>query len=109
MPRVKCPHCGAGNQDATEEDTCWQCSSVLGSPVTRSESASRPSATMTGEPTQQLDVRMLQNIPADPPNPLRLQETRTPPPRVALNPVLILLGALLVFAVILLVYALTRH
>ncbi len=44
MPRVKCPHCGAGNQDATEQDTCWQCGNVLGAPVARTARSSPISA-----------------------------------------------------------------
>lgn len=107
MPRVKCPHCGAGNQDATEDDTCWQCSSVLGSPVTRAEGASRPSATITSEPTQQLSVEMLRNIPPADGTKLRLQEANTPS-RPALNPVIILLGALLIFVVFIALYILMR-
>src|SRR5262245_8002067 len=47
MPRVKCPHCGAGNQDATEQDTCWQCGNVLGAPVAR---APRPAPINMGTP-----------------------------------------------------------
>jgi hypothetical protein len=47
MPRVKCPHCGAGNQDATEQDTCWQCGNVLGAPVART---ARPSPISPGAP-----------------------------------------------------------
>ncbi|HZP83430.1 MAG TPA: hypothetical protein VFB21_17430 [Chthonomonadaceae bacterium] len=47
MPRVKCPHCGAGNQDATEQDTCWQCGNVLGAPVTRTP---RPAPMNMGTP-----------------------------------------------------------
>jgi hypothetical protein len=47
MPRVKCPHCGAGNQDATEQDTCWQCGNVLGAPVART---ARPSPISAGTP-----------------------------------------------------------
>lgn len=108
MPRVKCPHCGAGNQDATEDDTCWQCSSVLGSPVMRTEGASRPSATMTSEPTQQLNVEMLRNLAPKEPNPPLMQETKTPAPRPALNPALILIAALLVCILILIIFALTR-
>ena len=55
MPRVKCPHCGAGNQDATEQDTCWQCGNVLGAPVERSPTPARASIAEAGAPTQQLD------------------------------------------------------
>lgn len=47
MPRVKCPHCGAGNQDATEQDPCWQCGNVLGAPVSR---APRPAPMDMGTP-----------------------------------------------------------
>ena len=108
MPRVKCPHCGAGNQDATEEDTCWQCSSVLGSPVTRAEGINRPSAAMTSEPTQQLNVEMLRNLPPEGTK-LRLQEDNTPTPRPAFNPVIILLGALLIFIFFIVLYLLLRH
>jgi hypothetical protein len=32
MPKIKCPHCGANNQDVTEKDRCWQCDAVLGDP-----------------------------------------------------------------------------
>lgn len=56
MPRVKCPHCGAGNQDATEQDTCWQCGQVLGAPVERAEAGARVIVPQTtGVPTRQLD------------------------------------------------------
>ena len=108
MPRVKCPHCGAGNQDATEEDTCWQCSSVLGSPALRTESAIRPSAALSSEPTQQLNIEMLQKLsPEIAPQPAPLPSQSAP--RSAINPILILLGALLICVIILLVYALMRR
>ena len=29
MDKIKCPHCGAINQDVTEQDTCWNCSKPL--------------------------------------------------------------------------------
>jgi hypothetical protein len=61
MPRVKCPHCGAGNQDATEEDTCWQCGNVLGAPVMRV--ATPPSSGPLSAPTQQLDPTLAKNLP----------------------------------------------
>jgi hypothetical protein len=44
MLRIKCPHCGAGNQDTTEQDTCWQCGNVLGAPVVRPEPTPNSSA-----------------------------------------------------------------
>jgi hypothetical protein len=62
MPRVKCPHCGAGNQDATEDDTCWQCGNVLGAPVARGSQA-RTTVFEPGAPTQQLDPSQMGLIP----------------------------------------------
>lgn len=32
MERIRCPHCGAMNQDVTPKDACWQCGKVLGDP-----------------------------------------------------------------------------
>ena len=64
MPRVKCPHCGAGNQDATEEDTCWQCGNVLGAPVSRAPGAA---AVGVSAPTQQLDPSLLRKVGNAPP------------------------------------------
>ena len=29
MDKIKCPHCGAINQDVTEQDTCWNCGKPL--------------------------------------------------------------------------------
>lgn len=60
MPRVKCPHCGAGNQDATEQDTCWQCGNVLGAPIARSQGQSRTAVAEASAPTQQLDPAQIQ-------------------------------------------------
>jgi hypothetical protein len=54
MPRVKCPHCGAGNQDATEKDTCWQCSNVLGASVARPVMPEPVETPANTTPTQQL-------------------------------------------------------
>ena len=34
MDKIKCPHCGAINQDVTEKDTCWQCHKPLSASVT---------------------------------------------------------------------------
>jgi hypothetical protein len=62
MPRVKCPHCGAGNQDANEEDTCWQCGNVLGAPVMRVAATPTASAPLSA-PTQQLDPTLANNLP----------------------------------------------
>ncbi len=32
MEKIRCPHCGALNQDAMPKDKCWQCSKILDSP-----------------------------------------------------------------------------
>src|SRR5437016_716810 len=61
MMRVKCAHCGAGNQNASETDTCFQCGNVLGdAPASRFfEALADPGATVD-----------LSKLPADqlPPN-----------------------------------------
>ncbi len=33
MDKIKCPHCGAINQDVTEKDSCWQCHKPLSASV----------------------------------------------------------------------------
>jgi hypothetical protein len=33
MDKIKCPHCGAMNQDVTEQDTCWNCGKPLSASV----------------------------------------------------------------------------
>ena len=33
MATIRCPHCGASNQDVTEQDACWKCGQVLGAPA----------------------------------------------------------------------------
>jgi hypothetical protein len=46
MAKIKCPHCGAVNQDVTEKDACWQCNAVLGAgaaPAAPSGASSVPS------------------------------------------------------------------
>ncbi len=52
--KIKCPHCGANNQDVTEKDPCWQCSAVLGAaPTPVVASAGSPPAADSG-PVQQV-------------------------------------------------------
>lgn len=58
MPTVKCPHCGAGNQDASETDRCWQCETVLGNPSTLTNVPMNPIVAAT----RQLDPNMAKNI-----------------------------------------------
>ncbi len=96
MLRIKCPHCGAGNQDATETDTCWQCGTVLGAPVARMEEA-RSNAPSASAPTQQLDPTLL--------NQLTDQSQRTRPASQAnqTRQIAVLAVVLAVIAIILLV------
>ena len=35
MAKIKCPHCGAGNRDVEQTDSCWQCGKGLWEPVNR--------------------------------------------------------------------------
>ncbi len=43
MARIKCPSCGAINQDVTEKDACWQCSAALGAAgITAKPTAAAP-------------------------------------------------------------------
>jgi hypothetical protein len=66
MPKIKCPHCGANNQDVTEKDRCWQCEVVLGAP---------PAPTDLAEPT-----------PTAPTPSQKQVESQTPTPRPAASP-----------------------
>ncbi len=59
MPTVKCPHCGAGNQDASDTDRCWQCETVLGNPTTLVAMPTNPIVAAT----RQLDPNMAPTVP----------------------------------------------
>ena len=107
MPRVKCPHCGAGNQDATEQDTCWQCSNVLGSPVARTDTAAPPAVTVS-EPTQQFTPEMLNRMTV-PEQKTVLPAVQTPAPRPALSPLVLALAALLLIAIVIILVLALKH
>jgi hypothetical protein len=62
MATVKCPHCGAGNQDASETDRCWQCENVLGQPATRPVNAPMAANPIVA-PTQQLSPDAAPKMP----------------------------------------------
>lgn len=88
MATVKCPHCGAGNQDASEADPCWQCENILGKPATRPihpPAAANPIVA----PTQQLSPDAVKNL--TPTRSADAQRTNT----------VILLFGVLTFAVVL--------
>src|SRR5438034_11379541 len=96
MPRVKCPHCGAGNQDATEQDTCWDCGNVLGAPVARPQTPVRPPMYDAGAKTQQLDPSQI-NIPGGMNQPVGGPSQRT----LAIFAVItvLMIGGLIVFLI----------
>lgn len=48
MPKIKCPQCGATNQDVTEQDACWKCGSILG--VTAAEAPAPVQSVETAPP-----------------------------------------------------------
>ena len=50
MDKIKCPHCGAINQDVTEQDSCWKCSQPL-SAAAKSEAPPTPSSPNDAETT----------------------------------------------------------
>ena len=51
--KIKCPHCGATNQDVSENDPCWQCGTVLSAPTSALSTADGPptSEANAGAPT----------------------------------------------------------
>lgn len=57
MDKIKCPHCGAMNQDVTAQDNCWNCGKPLGAAapplvaatVTASEANSEPGVDAGGQ------------------------------------------------------------
>jgi len=105
MLRIKCPHCGAGNQDATEADTCWQCGTVLGAPVARAQTAepAAPSPSLSA-PTQQLNPELLANLPL----PQRQEPAKAPERRI--NVALLVACLVLVALLLVVIFALTtRH
>ena len=93
MPKIKCPHCGANNQDVTEKERCWQCDLVLGAAPTPVDPAQTPPTAPTPMPVQkQVEPRVPAPRPAAPPSQRRL-------PMVPIAIVIVL--ALIVLAIIL--------
>ncbi|HLK60977.1 MAG TPA: hypothetical protein VKU00_30715 [Chthonomonadaceae bacterium] len=50
--KIKCPHCGATNQDVSENDPCWQCGTILSAPPSALETEEGP-PTSAANPTSQ--------------------------------------------------------
>ena len=93
MPKIKCPHCGANNQDMTEKDRCWQCDTVLGAPV--AAVADESAATTIPAPAQKQREPMR---PASLPVPSSPQ-SRFPTAPVAIVIMLLLIVLAIVFFV----------
>lgn len=89
MPKIKCPHCGANNQDMTEKDRCWQCDTVLGAPASAV-------ADESAAPTIPAQKQMEPTRPAPPPVPSSPQ-SRFPAAPVAIVIVLLLIVLAIVF------------
>jgi len=55
MPKIKCSHCGATNQDVAETDPCWQCGTALNAPVSaaKTEETAAPPQTVVTQPQLQ--------------------------------------------------------
>ena len=81
MAKIKCAHCGATNQDVTENDPCWQCGEKIGAAVavaTASEAAPaevRSTATLDAAPISPLEPM---SPPITPPTPATRPAEREP-------------------------------
>ena len=77
--KIKCPHCGATNQDVTENDPCWQCGTILSAPTSALTTAEGPptSAANTGSssPTPAAQTPPATQQPAPPPAQPRAPQT----------------------------------
>ncbi|HZT42861.1 MAG TPA: hypothetical protein VFA07_11905 [Chthonomonadaceae bacterium] len=77
MATIRCPHCGASNQDVTEQDACWKCGKILNAPAeaapvqTSAPDTTAGSANLSAAP--QVETRT-------PPAPVESNAPATPPP-----------------------------
>jgi len=55
MPKIKCPHCGANNQDVTEKDRCWSCEAVLGDAPAPVAEPTTPAAPVAAQVQKQVE------------------------------------------------------
>ena len=107
MAKIRCPHCGASNQDVTEQDACWKCGQVLGAPgeaapvSTSAPPAATGSSNLSSLPkveTSTPPAPVEANAPANPP-PAPIQKTSPARPIV---PLIVFFLILIVLAIILL-------
>ena len=96
MPKIKCPHCGANNQDVTEKDQCWQCDAVLGAsaPIVNVES---PVPTLTDTVSVQKQIEPTRPAPLPTTS---LPQSRFPAAAVAIVIALILIVLAILFFVL---------
>jgi len=92
MAKIKCPHCGANNQDVTEKERCWQCDTVLGAPVA-----------VVAEPTAPAAPVLQQVEPVTPP--LKSAESS---PQSRLPVTLIAIGVVVVLIIIAIVFVILK-
>ncbi len=76
MGRIKCPHCGAGNRDARETVTCWQCGKQMWEAADRQTYALKDAPNLPG--TTALDPNALLPGMAPEPQPAKNQSLLVP-------------------------------
>jgi len=92
MPKIKCPHCGANNQDMTEKDRCWQCETVLGAPVSAAAEPIAPTVPISGPVQKQAEPVTPVPRPAD-----SSSQSRFPVTPIAIGIVLLLIVLAILF------------
>lgn len=63
MDKIKCPHCGAINQDVTTQDSCWNCNKPLSAVSVTAETASTLVNTIGLETTPEASGQRLKTQP----------------------------------------------
>ena len=114
--KIKCPHCGATNQDVTEKDPCWQCGTILSAPVSALNTGDGP-PTSAANAVQAESTAAPAPVPAAaPPKTPQLAQRPAPPAPVSPAPArpaipvaMIAIVVLLILAVILGVIFLRPH
>jgi len=92
MPKIKCPHCGANNQDVTEKDRCWSCEAVLGDPPAPVSEPVTPAAPVTAQIQKQVEPAAPAPRPTD-----SSPQRRSPAAAVAIAVLVLLILIAIVF------------
>ena len=98
--KIKCPHCGANNQDVTEKDRCWQCDTVLGAPVIAAEPTSPTASAEQKPPTAPRPTQVQKQVEPTPPTSrptAPTSQSRFPVAPVVIGVVLLLIVLAIVF------------